>query len=110
MFWVLGSDLVVSVAMLGSVELVTDERSAADHLTDGEDTVSLDGVDADLLPVTLGKELGPVGLVGGLGPDLAVCGGDGVKGSGRSETFGDVDLLSDVGGNREVVLDGFRVA
>ena len=102
--------MVSEVSVLGSVELVTDERSAANHLADGEDTVSLDGVDADLLPVTLGEKLGPVGLVGGLGPDLTVCRSDGVERGGRSETFSDVDLLGDGACDRKVVLDGLRVA
>lgn len=66
-------NLVVTVSVLGSVDLVTDERSAADHLADSENTVSLDSVDADMLPVALGKELSPVSLIGGFGPDLTVC-------------------------------------
>ena len=98
------------VSMLGGVELVANERSAADHLADGEDAVSLDGVNADLLPVTLGEQLGPEGLVGGLCVDLTVCGEDGVERGGRGERFGDVDLLGNGRGDREVVLDGFRVA
>lgn len=101
---------MVGVTVLGSVELVSDERSAADHLANGEDSVGLDGVDADFLPVALGEELGPVRLVGDLGPDVAVCRGDRVERGGGSEAFGDVDLLGDVTGYREVVLDGFRVA
>lgn len=102
--------MVTVVSVLGSVELVADERSAADHLADSEDTVSLDGVDSDTLPVALGEELSPVSLVGGFGPDLTVCRDDGVDGSGWGETFSNVDLLGDVGGDGEVVLDGLGVA
>lgn len=96
--------------MLGSVELVADQRPTADHLADGEDAVRLDGVDADALPVALGEQLGPEGLVGGVGPELTVSRGDRVERGGRGEGFGDVDLLGDGAGDREVVLDGFGVA
>lgn len=98
------------VSMLGGVELVANERSAADHLADGEDAVSLDGVDADTLPVALCEELRPVRLVRGFRPDLTVSRGDRVERGGRSERFSDVHLLGDRACYREVVLDRLRVA
>lgn len=103
----LNANLVVSV--VGGVEFVTDEGSATDHLTDGEDAVSLHRVDADLFPGTLCEELGPVSFVGDLGVDVTVCGGDRVYAGGGSEGFGDVHLFGDVGGDLEVVLDRLGV-
>ncbi len=102
--------VVTVVAVLGSIKLVTDQAPTTDHLADSEDAVSLDSVDADLLPVTFGEEVSPVGLVGDLGVDLTVCRGDAVKRGGRGEAFGDVDLLCDGACDRKVVLDGLRVA
>ena len=102
--------LVVSVTVLRGVQFVTDERSTADHLADGEDAVSLDSVDANLFPIALCEQLGPEGSVGGLGPDLTVCRDNGIDRSGRGECFGDVDLFGDRPCDREVVLEGFRVA
>lgn len=101
---------MVTVSVLGSVDLVTDERSAADHLADSENTISLDSVDADTLPVALGKELSPVSLIGGFGPDLTVCREDCVERGRWGETFSNVDLLGDVGGDGKVVLNRFGVA
>lgn len=78
-----GCNLVVGV--VGGVDFVADERSATDHFADGEDAVGLDGVDGEFFPVAIGEELGPVGFVGGLGPELAVGRGDGVERGGRCE-------------------------
>lgn len=97
------------LVVLGTVELVTDERPPSDHLADGEDAVSLNGIDSDLLPLALGQELGPERLVGGLGVDLTICGEDGVERGGRGEGLGNVDLLGDGRGDGEVVLDGLGV-
>lgn len=91
----LQSELVVCVAD-SVLELVADQGSAADHLADGKDTVSLERVDAEFSPIALGQNLCPVGLVGRFGPDLTICRSDRVERGRWCETLCDVHLL----GNR----------
>lgn len=52
--------LVVCMSANTVFELVADQRSATDHLANGEDAVRLESVDAELSPVTLGQDLCPV--------------------------------------------------